>query len=82
MGRRKLASAYSCSRISLPQNRLHESLVYWIKGRPRRCLIGSWPEWSVTAARDRAKALCRETDEGQDPLEQRRDDHEAPRVSN
>ena len=45
-------------------------------------MIGSWPEWSVTAARDRAKALCRETDEGQDPLEQRRDDHEAPRVSN
>jgi ABC-type dipeptide/oligopeptide/nickel transport system ATPase component len=56
-------------------------LVYWIKGRQRRCTIGSWPEWSVTAARDRAKALCREIDEGQDPLEQRRDDRAAPRVS-
>ena len=56
-------------------------LVYWIKGRQRRCTIGSWPEWSVTAARDRAKALCRAIDEGQDPLEQRRDDREATRVS-
>jgi hypothetical protein len=56
-------------------------LVYWIKGRQRRCTIGSWPEWSVTAARDRAKALCREIDEGHDPLEQRRNDREAPGVS-
>jgi hypothetical protein len=30
--------------------------------------FGRWPEWSVTAARERAKELRRAIDEGQDPL--------------
>ncbi|WP_074948174.1 Arm DNA-binding domain-containing protein [Paracoccus halophilus] len=28
-----------------------------VAGRQRRFTIGRWPEWSVAAARDRAKAL-------------------------
>ena len=42
--------------------------------------IGRWPEWSVTAARERAKELRRTIDEGNDPLATREDLREAPRV--
>ena len=42
--------------------------------------IGRWPEWSVTAARERAKELRRMIDEGVDPLATREDLREAPRV--
>jgi len=42
--------------------------------------IGRWPEWSVTAARERAKELRRMIDEGLDPLATREDLREAPRV--
>jgi hypothetical protein len=42
--------------------------------------IGRWPEWSVTAARERAKELRRAIDDGQDPLSAREDLREAPRV--
>jgi plasmid stabilization system protein ParE len=30
--------------------------------------IGRWPEWNTTAARERAKELRRDIDEGIDPL--------------
>jgi hypothetical protein len=33
--------------------------------------FGRWPEWSVSAARERAKELRREIDAGADPLGQR-----------
>jgi hypothetical protein len=42
--------------------------------------IGRWPEWSVTAARERAKELRRMIDAGLDPLAAREDLREAPRV--
>ena len=32
-------------------------LNYWLNGTERRFRIGSWPDWSVTAARDEAKDL-------------------------
>ena len=44
------------------------TLDYRYAGRQRRMTIGRWPEWSVTAARDRARQLRREIDEGGDPL--------------
>ena len=50
-------------------------LNYWIEGRERRLTIGSWPSWTATAARNRAKELRREIEQGLDPLaskEQRR----------
>ena len=56
------------------------SLDYRFAGRQRRMTIGRWPEWSVTAARERAKELRRMIDEGVDPLATREDLREAPRV--
>ncbi|MFD1798212.1 site-specific integrase [Paracoccus aurantiacus] len=52
---------------------------YRTAGRQRRFTIGRWPEWSVTAARDRAKVLRREVDSGIDPMAEREDAREAPR---
>ena len=43
--------------------------------------IGRWPEWTVTAARERAKELRRVIEEGGDPLGARGELREAPRFS-
>ncbi|GAB4227946.1 MAG: site-specific integrase [Methyloligellaceae bacterium] len=56
-------------------------LIYRLNGRQRRYTIGSWPEWSVTAAREEAKALKRQIDRGDDPLGARQEAREAPTVS-
>jgi integrase len=51
-------------------------LTYTVAGRQRRLTIGSWPAWTATAARERAKELRRQVDRGEDPLgikEERRD---------
>ena len=40
------------------------TIDYRHAGRQRRMTIGRWPEWSVTAARERAKELRRAIDEG------------------
>lgn len=56
------------------------TIDYRHAGRQRRMTIGRWPEWSVTAARERAKELRRAIDDGQDPLSAREDLREAPRV--
>ena len=53
-------------------------LSYWINGTERRHRIGSWPSWSVTAARDEAKDLRRRIDRGEDPASDRREQREAP----
>jgi Arm DNA-binding domain/Phage integrase central domain len=52
---------------------------YRSAGRQRRMTIGRWPEWSTTAARERAKELRREIDAGVDPLGWREQGREAPR---
>ena len=57
------------------------TLDYRFSGRQRRMSIGRWPEWSVTAARERAKELRRMIDEGQDPLAAKEELREAPRIS-
>ena len=56
-------------------------LDYRFAGRQRRMTIGRWPEWTVTAARERAKELRRVIDEGGDPLGTRGELREAPRFS-
>lgn len=56
------------------------ALDYTIHGRQRRMTIGRWPEWSVTAARDRAKQLRRDIDAGNDPLAGRQEARAAPRI--
>ena len=56
------------------------TLDYRMNGRQRRYTIGRWPEWTVTAARERAKALRREIDAGEDPLAEREVAFVAPRI--
>lgn len=55
-------------------------LRYRIAGRSRYFTIGSWPDWSVTAAREEAKRLKREIDGGHDPLGKRVDQRNAPTI--
>jgi hypothetical protein len=43
-------------------------LDYTFEGRRRRFYIGDVPDWSTSAARDRAKRIKREVDQGFDPL--------------
>jgi hypothetical protein len=58
----------------------HFALDYRVKGRQRRFTIGRWPEWTVTAAREQAKALRRVIDDGGDPLGEREAGMAAPRI--
>ena len=53
---------------------------YRVAGRQRRMTFARWPEWSVTAARDRARELRRDVDLGRDPLAERDQIRAAPRV--
>lgn len=55
-------------------------LNYRLHGRERRYTIGNFPDWSVEAARDRAKELRREIDKGHDPAGEKRERREAPTV--
>jgi len=57
------------------------TLDYRYAGRQRRMTIGRWPEWSVTAVRERAKELRRMIDEGQDPLAAKEELREAPHIT-
>jgi integrase len=50
-------------------------------GLERRATIGSFPAWSVTAARERAKELRRDVDAGGDPVGQLRAERGAPTVA-
>src|SRR6266516_3070246 len=52
-------------------------LSYWLNGTERRFRIGSWPDWSVTAARAEAKAIRQRIDRGENPADERRDQREA-----
>ena len=54
-------------------------LDYRVDGRQRRITIGSFPDWSVQAARTAAKKLKQEVDSGRDPMGQRHADRIAPR---
>jgi len=55
-------------------------LNYRVDGAERRLTIGAYPDWSVAAAREQAKALKREVDRGSDPLARRKEDRAAPTV--
>jgi integrase len=56
-------------------------LDYRIEGRQRRITLGSWPDWTVAAARETAKAMKREVDHGSDPMGERQAQREAPTIS-
>jgi len=53
---------------------------YRFAGRQRRMTFARWPEWSVTAARERARELRRDVDMGGDPLAERDMIRSLPRV--
>ena len=53
-------------------------LSYWLNGSERRFRIGSWPDWSVMAARAEAKEIRQRVDRGEDPAGDRRERREAP----
>lgn len=55
-------------------------LNYHSRGLERRYTIGRYPAWTVVAAREEAKRLRRDVDQGRDPLQQRQEDREAPTV--
>jgi integrase len=50
-------------------------------GLERRYTIGAFPDWSVAAARERARALKRSIDSGGDPVGEVRATREAPTVA-
>lgn len=53
---------------------------YRVSGRERRITIGSYPDWSVVAARSEAATIKRAIDRGEDPMEVRHEDRAAPTV--
>ncbi|EME67518.1 phage integrase, partial [Paramagnetospirillum caucaseum] len=53
---------------------------YYIHGRERRYTIGSHPDWSVAQAREEAKFIKKQVDQGSDPLGKRVEDREAKTV--
>jgi integrase len=54
---------------------------YRADGRQRRFTIGSYPDWSVQAARRCAKELKREIDLGRDPMSERHSERAAPALN-
>jgi integrase len=56
-------------------------LDYRADGRQRRFTIGSYPDWSVQAARQCAKDLKREVDLGRDPMGERHSERAAPTLN-
>ena len=56
-------------------------LNYRLDGRERRYTIGAYPDWSVAAAREEARRLKREVDQGRDPMGERHDERAAPTVA-
>ena len=56
-------------------------LNYRIGGRERRYTIGSYPDWSAAAAREEARRLKRQVDQGQDPMGERHAERAAPTVA-
>lgn len=56
------------------------TLNYMFEGRRRRLYIGDFPDWSTQAAREHAKLIKREIDQGIDPLAVRDERRTAPTV--
>jgi integrase len=55
-------------------------LNYRINGREKRHTIGSFPTWSVMAARAEAKELRKRVNRGEDPATEKRDARNSPTV--
>jgi len=55
-------------------------LNYRAGGRERRYTIGSYPDWAVAGAREKARDLKRRVDNGGDPMGERAEERAAPTV--
>ena len=55
-------------------------LNYRAAGRERRITIGSYPDWTVAAARDKAKELKRRVDNGADLMGEQHQERAAPTI--
>jgi integrase len=64
-----------------PQGARTFVLTYRVNGTERRYRIGSWPDWSVTAARAEAKEIRQRVDRGEDPARERRERRAAPTMA-
>lgn len=67
--------------VVYPSGNRSFNFSYRFQGRQRRYTIGRWPDWTVAAARDRAKALRRMIEEGVDPMDKRESARAAPRIA-
>lgn len=67
--------------VVYPSGNRSFTFSYRFQGRQRRYTLGRWPEWSVAAARDRAKLLRRQIEDGIDPMDKREAARSAPRVA-
>ena len=56
-------------------------LDYRVAGHQRRITIGSYPDWSVAAAREAAKAMKRDVDLGRDPMAERHEARNTPTIA-
>jgi Arm DNA-binding domain len=56
-------------------------LNYRADGRERRITIGSFPDWTVAAAREHARSLKRRIDIGDDPMADRHAKRQAPTIA-
>jgi integrase len=56
-------------------------LNYRSGGRERRITIGSYPAWTLVAAREEAKQLRRRVDRGEDPMGVRHEQRAAPTIN-
>ena len=54
---------------------------YRVDGRERKLMIGAYPDWPVSAAREEAKRVKRAADLGGDPLEMRDERRSAPTMA-
>jgi hypothetical protein len=56
------------------------TLDYTFEGRRRRLFVGDFPDWTTVAAREQAKQIKRQVDQGIDPLAARDERRAAPTV--
>ena len=54
---------------------------YRVGRRERRITIGAYPDWSVSAAKERAKEIKRAVDRGEDPMAERHRERAAPTMA-
>ena len=68
-------------RVTAAGSKAFEFVNYRSGGRERRLTIGSYPAWTLVAAREEAKQLRRRIDRGEDPMGKRHEERAAPTLN-